>query len=535
VYASAFIYRTSFVIDGERYFSLFDDAMVSMRYASNLAHGHGAVWNPGGERVEGYTNPLWVLTMAGAHLLPLPASKVSLVVQIAGAMALLLNLVVTARLTSRLTGGSRLAVGTALLLTASYLPLNNWGLQGLEVGPLALLVTASAWLAVDGLERGSVPRRLYLLLGLGTLIRLDMLVAGLAVLGALVVADPAHRRRHILWGLGVLLLCLGGQTMLRWWYYGDLLPNTYYLKMTGYPVGYRLSRGAIVLVKVLVRLAIGLSLLLPSLVLLRPDRRVGLLMALIAGQAAYSVYVGGDAWEWAGGSNRYLAIVMPILFVLVAVGIARAHARSDRPREFAWAMAGSAVGTVVLLNLATNDSLRGVALLDPPMAVADNAKKVATARFLRAITRPTATVAVVWAGAEPYFMGRQTIDLLGKNDRVIARRPMRLPPDTVSSLTAYTFFLPGHLKWDYAYSIGQLRPDVVAELWSDGRVFAGWSAPEGGPERYTESREAEPFLAGVYQAADFQGTRLYVRRDSRNVRWALVQPYLAARHEAAGR
>ena len=22
-------------------------------------------------------------------------------------------------------------------------------------------------------------------------------------------------------------------------------------------------------------------------------------------------------------------------------------------------------------------------------------------------------------------------------------------------------FYPGHLKWDYAYSIGQLRPDVV--------------------------------------------------------------------------
>jgi hypothetical protein len=54
-YATLFIYRTSFVIDGVRYFSLLDDEMISMRYARNLAHGYGLVWNPGGERIEGYT------------------------------------------------------------------------------------------------------------------------------------------------------------------------------------------------------------------------------------------------------------------------------------------------------------------------------------------------------------------------------------------------------------------------------------------------------------------------------------------------
>ena len=40
-YAVCFIFRTSFVVAGERYFSLFDDAMVSMRYARNLARGDG--------------------------------------------------------------------------------------------------------------------------------------------------------------------------------------------------------------------------------------------------------------------------------------------------------------------------------------------------------------------------------------------------------------------------------------------------------------------------------------------------------------
>jgi hypothetical protein len=64
IWASLFIYQSSFVgIDGRRYFCLFDDAMVSMRYAWNLSHGLGLVWNPG-EYVEGYTNPLMTLLMS---------------------------------------------------------------------------------------------------------------------------------------------------------------------------------------------------------------------------------------------------------------------------------------------------------------------------------------------------------------------------------------------------------------------------------------------------------------------------------------
>ena len=83
-YAWRYILATSFVIDGTRYYVLFDDAMISMRYAYNLAHGNGLVWNVG-ERVQGFTNPLWVLYMALFHLLPLPPAQMGLAVQITGA------------------------------------------------------------------------------------------------------------------------------------------------------------------------------------------------------------------------------------------------------------------------------------------------------------------------------------------------------------------------------------------------------------------------------------------------------------------
>ena len=53
----------AFLAYGARRF-LLDDAFISFRYARNLLEGNGLVWNPG-ERVEGYSNFLWVLELAG--------------------------------------------------------------------------------------------------------------------------------------------------------------------------------------------------------------------------------------------------------------------------------------------------------------------------------------------------------------------------------------------------------------------------------------------------------------------------------------
>jgi hypothetical protein len=67
-------------------------------------------------------------------------------------------------------------------------------------------------------------------------------------------------------------------------------------------------------------------------------------------------------------------------------------------------------------------------------------------------------VAVVCDGAIVYFADRPAVSILGKNDRKVAHERMR----TISGAKQIVAFYPGHLKWDYAYSIGQLKPDVVA-------------------------------------------------------------------------
>src|SRR5260370_40969110 len=81
-YALVYIWHLSFVVDGVRYFTLLDDEMISMRYAESLARGFGLVWNPGGARIEGFTNPLWVLYMAIFHCLGVPRPALTALLQI---------------------------------------------------------------------------------------------------------------------------------------------------------------------------------------------------------------------------------------------------------------------------------------------------------------------------------------------------------------------------------------------------------------------------------------------------------------------
>ena len=134
----------------------------------------------------------------------------------------------------------------ALILTGLYVPLNDWGLQGMEVSGLVLLVSAVSFLAIRSIKNGMFSKWIYILLFVGTLIRMDIVVPYLVFWGFLVIFDAKNRKQHLLWGFGLLAFSLIGQTLFRHFYYGDLLPNTYYLKMTGISLVLRVKRGLFV-------------------------------------------------------------------------------------------------------------------------------------------------------------------------------------------------------------------------------------------------------------------------------------------------
>jgi len=508
-YALAFIYRTSFVVDGVRYFALFDDAMISMRFAKNFAAGLGFVYNAGGPRVEGFTNPLWTVYMAAVHLLPIPAEKISLVIQLTGAACLAGTVAIVWRLALRAARGSILCAAAAACFTAFYLPLNNWTLQGFEVGPLALIVTLAVWRSSEALRQDRFDPVPYTLFAVATLFRFDALVPTIAVTAVMAFFDRRHRTQHLLFGVvGIGILTLA-QTGARLAYFGYPFPNTYYLKMTGYPAWMRIARGALVLLAFVWRLNVVVCAAAALVVLARwKEPMMWLLATTIAAVVAYSVYVGGDAWEWWGGSNRYISLVMPLFFVLVASAIHETSLRAFGKPPSGWAGAAAvgvfAIGALLNFNfLRQATSLREFALIDRPFTVLETAQYVRTARTLDRVIDPSTTIAVVQAGTLPYFLGHNVIDMLGKNDVRIAHEPMHMAK--TAGLHQIKDFFPGHMKWDFAYAVREEQPDVVIEL-----------------SRFPD--EALPYVKGEYLLWRGGGaTTFYVRRGSPRLDWSALE------------
>jgi hypothetical protein len=231
-----YVVRTSVATPDGRVFVLWDDGMISMRYAQNLAAGHGLVWNPGGERVQGFTNLGVTLFMAAVHRLPLGLHHTSLAVQLAS-IALLAGIVlVFHRLGEALFGaGSWTALGLAAACLL-YAPLGIWTLQGSDVGAVALLVGLAlrAFARAERDGRPLPPAAIFVPLALGLLVRLDVAIAFALFVGAALLRGRDGLRAAV---VGALLggLVLAGLLAFGWLYYGDPLPNTYYLKNTGTP------------------------------------------------------------------------------------------------------------------------------------------------------------------------------------------------------------------------------------------------------------------------------------------------------------
>jgi hypothetical protein len=507
---SVFIARTAFPVGGRTHFTLFDDAMISMQYARHLADGYGLRWNPGEPAVEGFSNLLWTLVMAGFHRLPLPDAWMAVPPMLTSLGVMLAIVAVSGRLATLLAGdhGTRAGLYAAILTAACY-PLVYWTLRGMEVGLVALLTLVLLWAFLDA---GAPPARRWTAAILSTvaltLTRDDGIVPIVAMCGAgLLVGNARDARRLALACVAALVAAKAAHLGWRVSYYGDWVPNTYYLKLTGVPAPARVMAGAAAWLSVGVRQIGPLEVL--ALYAFRErsgwpiDRRLLIVIAPFAASSAYSIAVGGDAWEYFNFANRYLAAALPSVCILAAVTLHRMHHVDGAAAGVAATllagigvvmMAGGAwdiaekvgltyvetpqlvwgVGMLLGGGLLAAGSRRlprraltAVAILALAATVSNgrpwarwlvsNAHAMENDRAVSALgvairdtTQPGASVAAYLAGSTPYFARRRSIDLFGKSDPHVARLQV-------------TSVHPGHNKVDLPYSLG-LRPDVVVTL-----------------------------------------------------------------------
>ena len=307
------------------YAFLTDDAFISFRYARNLAEGNGLVFNPGLERVEGYTNFLWVLILASFDWMGLAPERISNVLTLGFTIGLW-GLVVWHVLREELEEHHWWLPLVPLLFLAATRSIAVWSTGGLETRLFEILVlggTLRLIVEVRGFLEGDVraPPLSGCLFGLATLTRPDGLLIALSVY-AVAMAFMARRgfRRAfsaLLMPLGLFGLLVAGHFLFRFSYYGDWLPNTYYAKVGGrswWSMG--LSYLALFVLEYGIYLWAPLLLGAIAYHLKRRSAYVpAIFAAVILPHLVYVVAIGGDHFEF-----RPFDLYFPFLFLLLSSG-----------------------------------------------------------------------------------------------------------------------------------------------------------------------------------------------------------------------
>jgi len=419
-----------------------DDAYISYRYAGNLARGYGLVFNPG-ERVEGYSNLLYVLMLAPAYKLGVEGAGIyrfSVGLNILAATAVLALL--WSRLRRRFGGRAALAGG---LLFALCPPIWCWTSSGME-SMWVLLFQVVAWVAVDRLvEEGD--RRMVVPATASAVLMVVMRADGFVVPVLLALYLLVRRQ----WKPACLLGAASGVALLavvlwQWRYYGQAIANPYYVKVAG-PVTARLWQAVKTLVGSrqmwLYWLAVGLYAgdAISGWVRAREPARMPVGVFMAAGLIAYYLYIGGDFF-----GERFLLFCVPLaIYGLFALRLIPA-------RE--WKLSGLwALLAVLLYQFAVPTA--GTARLSEVL-LGQGKRMQGTywaelGRFLRA-REPGKRIAVDAAGRIPFFSGLYAIDMLGLCDKHIAHVPARGE------------FMTGHGKHDARYLLRR-NPDLIA-AWS---------------------------------------------------------------------
>jgi arabinofuranosyltransferase len=426
------------------YRGVIDDAFISFRYARNLVEGHGLVFNPG-ERVEGYTNLLWVLILAaGARLGGDPVVWSQVVGLAVGLGTLLVVFRAAARETSPLVA----------LVAPAFLATNRtfcaWSTGGLETSLFTFLIV----LGVSRIGLGT-PTALGvagIALGLAALTRPEGVLVAAGVGLALVwdawsAPRPATGPRALLpWRslltlLGPVALLVGGHLAFRLAYYGRWAPNTAAVKIPGIYLASGLLHVALFLRDNLLgpeAVALALAVWASWSPRRRRDRalavtRCGLLVSVV--YLVYIALIGGDVFEY-----RFFHPVLGLLAVPVAAGIAHgARAlRGTGSRTLPLAAAATLATLVVVHGLVV--SYAGFQVVDRPVALGPQhgSVSIVSVEFEHAFAQPFArlgqwlgthaapgeTVALRAIGAAGYYSGLRVVDVHGLIEPDLSRLPV---------------------------------------------------------------------------------------------------------------
>jgi arabinofuranosyltransferase len=454
-----------------------EDAFITYRYALNLADGHGPVFNLG-ERVEGYSNFLWMALLAAVHAAT--GLEIEYTARALGLVAALGTILLTYRLVVMVTHDVGLGLLAGLLLgcTGSFAA---YGVSGLETPLFALLLVGMVCCLLRPalLAAG-------LLAALAIMTRPDglVLVAPVVVwLFATASGGTRDRLGSVARFVVPLFAVVGPWTVWRLAYYGHLVPNTLAAKTGGLAIvdqaheGLKYVNGFVL--GTLPLLAVGgLVIAMPFVASRRPrfSETHALLLALVGTLTLFVIAAGGDwmvAW-------RLLAPAVPLLIAFFA-SFWNENAGAWRTRESRAAPIVCGIAAIVLLatSFSNADMIPRVRIWSEQVdALAQQGD------WFRGALGGS-LIATYANGALSYHAGPsiEIIDMLGLTDEHIARHGKRLTTPGIAI---------GHRAYDDRYVVHR-RPDVV--------VFSG-----GGFSPFPTCG-VQPAFTGSYVGKAFRFTK----------------------------
>lgn len=210
-----------------------DDLFISLRFAENLARGNGAVYNVG-ERVEGYSGALWMFLQALGFVLRIDGVVWT---KVLGLVCLLATQLGLYRLTRDVLG----ARPWIALVPCAAFALNsyaiNWSTLGLET-PLNLATIVLLPVAVHAyLSTPDTRRRVFACLAIvacGMARPESVLYLAVNAIAPVIAAGSRDKARavalQLVRGLWPAIAVLLAMLLLRRGYYGEWVPNTYFVK-----------------------------------------------------------------------------------------------------------------------------------------------------------------------------------------------------------------------------------------------------------------------------------------------------------------
>ena len=429
-----------------------DDAYISYRYALNLVDGYGLVFNKG-EYVEGYTNLLWTLLVALGVYAGLAAPEAGHVLMIASSVLMLLStfLLVRAILPEKYQGLAVLAPFAVLANNAFA----SWSASGLETILFSALVALTLYFYV----REKMLCAAFVCI-LAAMTRPEgALLAGVLLGGNWLIAIYNQKRFNVKDILRLSMPCLLFtvylimHTAFRYYYYHDVVPNTFYAKVGGLPA----SLGFNYVYNFLID-GPGL-LVIPFLFACIVNKQIRLMGAYVLLTIIYVIMIGGDAFRL----GRFL---LPLLPVLIA-GTLVCSAYFLERRKWLGALVAALVVLSSLLSLYgpwregidfTNrsnatwpESDNRISARNHIFGISDETLRAWTDN-IRLLSPQVNKIATVGIGKLGYFlMDKSILDLVGLTSKEVAKS---------SSVVSGAFLIPGHQRTNADYILSQ-EPDVI--------------------------------------------------------------------------